>query len=40
MGNATIGKLPDGRTVKLTTVRVSEKTVGAYEYDRLTLPRL
>lgn len=39
LGDATIGKLPDGRLVKLTTVNVGEKLVGAYSYERLTLPK-
>lgn len=39
LGSATIGQLEDGRKVKLTTVHVGEKTVAAYEYDRLNLPK-
>lgn len=39
MGTATLGELPDGRTIRLSTVHVSEKVVGPYSYDRLTLPK-
>ena len=39
LGTHTAGTLPDGRTIKLTTVHVGEKTVPAYAYDRLTLPK-
>lgn len=39
LGSATLGKLPDGRMVKLNTVHVAEKLVGAYSYDRLSLPK-
>lgn len=39
LGNATVGELPDGRRVKLTTVHVSEKVVGAYSFDRMSLPK-
>jgi putative phage-type endonuclease len=39
MGKCTVGNLPDGRCVRLTTVHVGEKTVGPYSYDRLGLPK-
>lgn len=39
MGSATVGVLPDGRRLKLSTIRVSEKTVAGYEYDRMTFPK-
>lgn len=39
LGTATVGKLPDGRLVKLNTVHVGKKVVGAYSYDRLSLPK-
>lgn len=39
LGTATMGQMPDGRVVKLTTVHVGEKVVGAYSYDRLSLPK-
>lgn len=39
LGSATVGRLPTGDTVRLTTVHVGERMVQAYSYDRLTLPK-
>ena len=37
---ATVGELPDGRVVKLTTVHIGEKVVAPYSYERLTVPKV
>ena len=39
LGTAEAAQLPDGRVVRVSTVKVGEKVVGAYSYEKIVLPR-
>lgn len=39
LDGATVGELADGRVFKLSTINMPEKSVKAYSYDRLSLPK-
>lgn len=39
LGTAEAAQLPDGRIVRVTTVKVGEKIVGPYSYERVVLPK-